>query len=113
MPGGSQLLYSRLLMCKDVGAQHAAEKHSSLLANRVAVELGLDEPNGPSAVLEQAMEVLDDRGASDKANVIYVYLLTACEKVFDGDMDQATFEEHMRWFFGNKVGQVSIDLSVG
>ncbi|KAG6868490.1 hypothetical protein C0993_002028 [Termitomyces sp. T159_Od127] len=98
-----QLLYSRLLMCKEIGAQHAAEKHSSLLANRVAVELGLDEPNGPSAVLEQAMEVLDDRGANGKANVIYMYLLNACEKMFDGDMDQATFEEHMRWFFGNKA----------
>ncbi|KAH0591154.1 hypothetical protein H2248_001252 [Termitomyces sp. 'cryptogamus'] len=98
-----QLLYSRLLMCKEVGARHAAEKHSSLLANRVAVDLGLDEPNGPSAVLEQAMEVLDDRGASEKANVIYMYLLNACEKMFDGDMDQATFEEHMRWFFGNKA----------
>ncbi|KAG6876148.1 hypothetical protein C0992_000678 [Termitomyces sp. T32_za158] len=103
-----QLLYSRLFMCKEIGAKHAAEKHSSLLANRVAVELGLDEPNGPSAVLEQAMEVLDDRGANGKANVIYMYLLNACEKMFDGDMDQATFEEHMRWFFGNKVGAMLI-----
>ncbi|KAF8079008.1 histone deacetylase complex, SIN3 component [Lyophyllum atratum] len=87
-----QLLYSRLLMCKEIGARHAAEKHTSLLANRVAVDLGLDEPNGPSAVLEQTMDVLGDRGASDTANIL-----------FDGDMDQATFEEHMRWFFGNKA----------
>ncbi|GLB35790.1 putative histone deacetylase (HDAC) interacting [Lyophyllum shimeji] len=98
-----QLLYSRLLMCKEIGAQHAAEKHASLLANRVAVELGLDEPNGPSAVLEQTIEALGDRGASENANVVYMYLLNACEKLFDGDMDQATFEEHMRWFFGNKA----------
>ncbi|KAF5385000.1 hypothetical protein D9615_001214 [Tricholomella constricta] len=101
-----QLLYSRLLMCKEIGSQHAAEKHASLLANRVAVELGLDEPNGPSAVLEQTMDVLGDRGASDSANVVYMYLLNACEKLFDGDMDQATFEEHMRWFFGNKAYQL-------
>ncbi|KAG5647682.1 hypothetical protein DXG03_008405 [Asterophora parasitica] len=98
-----QLLYSRLLMCKEIGAQHATEKHASLLANRVAVDLGLDEPNGPSAVLEQTMDVVGDRGANDSANVIYMYLLNACEKLFDGDMDQATFEEHMRWFFGNKA----------
>ncbi|KAG6845379.1 hypothetical protein H0H87_010488, partial [Tephrocybe sp. NHM501043] len=98
-----QLLYSRILMCKEIGAQHAAEKHTSLLANRVAVELGLDEPNGPSAVLEQTIEILDDRGASGHANVVYMYLLNACEKMFDGDMDQATFEEHMRWFFGTKA----------
>ncbi|KAG6919038.1 hypothetical protein DXG01_009748 [Tephrocybe rancida] len=101
-----QLLYSRILMCKEIGAQHAAENHASLLANRVAVELGLDEPNGPSTVLEQTIEVLGDRGASDKANVVYMYLLNACEKMFDGDMDQATFEEHMRWFFGNKAYQL-------
>ena len=25
-------------------------------------------------------------------------------KLFDSELDQATFEEHMRWFFGNKVG---------
>ncbi|KAG6849975.1 hypothetical protein H0H93_002977 [Arthromyces matolae] len=98
-----QLLYSRLLMCKEIGAQHAAEKHSFLLANRVAVELGLDEPNGPSTVLEQTMDLLGDRGGTGNSNVIYVYLLSACEKMFEGDMDQATFEEHMRWFFGNKA----------
>ncbi|RDB29628.1 Paired amphipathic helix protein pst1 [Hypsizygus marmoreus] len=98
-----QLLYSRLLMCKEIGARHAAEKHANLLANRVAVELGLDEPNGPSVVLEQTMEVLGDRGASDNANVVYMYLLNACEKFFDSEMDLATFEEHMRWFFGTKA----------
>jgi paired amphipathic helix protein Sin3a len=99
-----KLLYSRLLMCKQIGLQHAAQKHSTLLANRVAVELGLDEPNGPAAVLAQTMDVLGDRGATDDANVVYMYLLNACEKLFDSELDQATFEEHMRWFFGNKVG---------
>ena len=91
-------------MCKQIGLQHATQKHSTLLANRVAVELGLDEPNGPAAVLAQTMDVLGDRGASDDANVVYMYLLNACEKLFDSELDQATFEEHMRWFFGNKVG---------
>lgn len=91
-------------MCKEIGARLAAQKHAPLLANKVAVDLGLDDPNGPSAVLSQTMEVLGDRGASDGANVVYMYLLNACEKLFDSDLDQATFEEHMRWFFGNKVG---------
>jgi paired amphipathic helix protein Sin3a len=99
-----QLLYSRLLMCKQIGLQHAQQKHSTLLANRVAVELGLDEPNGPAAVLAQTMDALGDRGSCDDANVVYMYLLNACEKLFDSELDQATFEEHMRWFFGNKVG---------
>ena len=87
-----------------MGAELAAERHASLIANRVAVELGLDDPNGPSAILTQTMEVLGERGVNDGSNVVYLYLLNECEKLFDNEMDQATFEEHMRWFFGTKVG---------
>lgn len=64
------------------------------------MELGLDDPLGPSTVLKQAMS----QSKSEGANIAYMYLLDACEKVFDNDLDQATFEEHTRWFFGNKVG---------
>uniref|UniRef100_A0A0W0G4L7 Putative histone deacetylase complex, SIN3 component n=1 Tax=Moniliophthora roreri TaxID=221103 RepID=A0A0W0G4L7_MONRR len=93
-----QLLYFRLSMCKEVGQQLASEKHSHLLANPVAVELGLDDPNGPATVLAQ-----HSFEGSTGTNVVYMYLLDACEKVFAGDLDQSTFEEHMRWFFGNKA----------
>lgn len=89
-------------MCKEIGSQLALQQHAPLLANVVAVDLGLDDPNGPSAVLAQTMEVLG-RDSSDGANVVYMYLLSACEKLFDNELDQATFEEHMRWFFGTKV----------
>ncbi|KAG7099673.1 hypothetical protein E1B28_001498 [Marasmius oreades] len=92
-----QLLYSRLLMCKEIGARLASEKHSLLLANPVAVELGLDDPNGPATVLGQTT-----KGSGD-ANVVYLYVLNACEKMFAGDLDQSSFEEHMRWFFGSKA----------
>ena len=87
-------------MCKEEGQIFAKENHASLLANPVAVELGLDDPNGPSTVLG-SMDTL--RGGSDEINVVYMYLLDACEKVFAGELDQTSFEEHMRWFFGNKV----------
>jgi len=95
-----KLLYSRLLLCKDVGEQLAAKKHVPLNPNPMAVELGLEDPNGPSAVLAQVMEAL---GMTESTNVAYTYLLEAWEKVCDNELDQATFEEHMRWFFGNKV----------
>ncbi|KAL4269176.1 Transcriptional regulatory protein Sin3-like protein [Pleurotus pulmonarius] len=101
-----QLLYSRLLTCKLIGTHLAAEKHRPLLANPVAAELGLDDPNGPSAVLAQAMEAMGEQGVAEGSNVVYMYLLDACEKVFDGELDQSTFEEHMRWFFGNKAYHV-------
>lgn len=90
----------------------AAEKHRPLLANPVAAELGLDDPNGPSAVLAQAMEAMGEQGVAEGSNVVYMYLLDACEKVFDGELDQSTFEEHMRWFFGNKVNQTAV-VSLG
>lgn len=110
-----QLLYSRLHMCKEVGAELAAQKHSTLLANRVAVELGLDDPNGPAAVMAQTMEILGERGTTDDddANVVYMYLIHACDKLFDNELDQATFEEHMRWFFGNKVKDTKNLSSIG
>ena len=82
----------------------AAEKHASLFANPVAEHLGLDEPNGPPAVLKQALEAFgSSRDGDEQPNVLYLYLLDACEKVFENELDQATFEEHMRWFFRTKV----------
>ena len=96
-------MYSRLLICKEIGADMAREKHASLLANPVAVHLGLDEPNGPSVVLAQAIEAVGQSTSEEPTNVIYEYLLEACEKVFANELDQATFEEHMRWFFRTKV----------
>jgi paired amphipathic helix protein Sin3a len=70
----------------------------------VAVELGLDDPNGPTAVLAQTTEILGERGTAENANAVYMYLIHACDKLFDNELDQPTFEEHMRWFFGSKVG---------
>ncbi len=83
----------------------AAEKHASLLSNPVAIHLGLEDPNGPSVVLKQAMEASgSSREGEGASNVIYSYLLYACEKLFENELDQGTFEEHMRWFFRTKVG---------
>jgi paired amphipathic helix protein Sin3a len=64
----------------------------------------MDDSQGPSGVLEQ---ILRDRGvgAEDSGEALYQYLLEACEKLFMNELDQATFEEHMRWFFGTKVGE--------
>ena len=94
-----------------MGAQLAAEKHASLTPNPVARALGLDEPNGPSVVLEQAMKTFGSGRDGEEVNVLYLYMLDAWEKVFENELDQATFEEHMRWFFRTKVGRRCRDLS--
>lgn len=91
----------------------AAEKHASLLANPVAVQLGLDEPNGPSVILSQAAEAIGAASPGETPNVLYMYLLDACEKVFENELDQATFEEHMRWFFGTQVRMLLNSTSHG
>jgi hypothetical protein len=60
----------------------------------------MDDSQGPSSVLEQ---ILRDRTTEDNEEALYQYMLEACEKLFMNELDQATFEEHMRWFFGTKV----------
>ncbi|KAL1741018.1 hypothetical protein HDZ31DRAFT_46324 [Schizophyllum fasciatum] len=109
-----QELYARLLTSKQTSRRHAAENFKSLLANPVAVQLGLDEPNGPPVLLAQTREALAERGISDERDMMYMYLLDAAEKSFSSDkrtqdkdsLDNATFEEHMRWFFGFKAYQL-------
>jgi paired amphipathic helix protein Sin3a len=103
-----QLLYSRLSSCKEEGRKHARQKFRHLVANPIAVELGMDDPQGPSSVQEQ---ILRDRGAEENEESLYQYMLEACEKLFMNELDQATFEEHMRWFFGTKVGRFPPDSS--
>ena len=94
--------------------------------NPVAEELGLVDAHGPGAVLALASSipphggadqmVLGSLGAVDgdtgdaavrnasRPEVhFYGYLLDALEKLFENDLDQATFEENMRFLFGTKV----------
>ncbi|KAG0702743.1 hypothetical protein DFH29DRAFT_920208 [Suillus ampliporus] len=98
-----QLIYSRLLVCKEEGAHQTAKGLNPADCNPIAIELGLDDPNGPPAVLAQAMEAVSNRQTLDATDVVYLYMLEAFEKFFDNELDQGLFEEHMRWFFGNKA----------
>jgi len=59
-------------------------------------------------VLKQATETFG-RGQPD-GNLLYLYLLDACEKVFENELDQGIFEEHMRWFFGTKVSPALVGV---
>ncbi|KAF9245891.1 hypothetical protein BU15DRAFT_85551 [Melanogaster broomeanus] len=98
-----QLIYSRLIMCKEDGAKHVSENLNPMQCNPIAIELGLDDPNGPGAVLRQAMEALGEQQPSSTPNLVYMYFLGACEKLFDNELEVGLFEEHMRWFFGNEA----------
>ncbi|KAH0838111.1 hypothetical protein J3R83DRAFT_6357 [Lanmaoa asiatica] len=98
-----QSIYSRLVTCKDDGAKHVAENLDPMDSNPIAVELGLDDPNGPGAVLRQAMEALGEQRPDSTQELVYMYFIDACEKFFDGELEVGLFEEHMRWLFGNQA----------
>ena len=74
-------------------------------SNPIAVELGLDDPNGPGIVLRQAMDALGEQRPNNTPDLVYIYFLDACEKLFDGELEANLFEEHMRWFFGNQASE--------
>lgn len=151
-----QLLYSRLLQCKEICLKLAVQdpKRSMFNVNPVAKQLGLVDTHGSGAVLARAAGVpthphqdhhvqrvaallnVHSTAQSQQEGVpvatmpstavprpqiqmshlyqafailnrpeahFYGYLLDACEKLFEGEMDQATFEENMRFLFGTKV----------
>lgn len=56
-----------------------------------------------SADQQDAESRTEDRPESH----FYGYLLDACEKLFEGEFDQTTFEENMRFLFGTKVRRLS------
>jgi len=104
------LIYSRLLVCKEEGARQTAKGLNPADCNPIAIELGLDDPNGPPAILAQAMEAVCNHKAREATDVVYLYMLEAFEKLFDNELDQGLFEEHMRWFFSNKVSVYSLGI---
>lgn len=88
---------------------------SVYLVNPVAEDLGLVDSTGPGAVLAIAAHPHGpDSSAGSSANAsvgraeahFYDYLLDACEKLFEGEVEQATFEENMRFLFGTKVSGI-------
>lgn len=97
-----QLLYSRLLLCKRIGAQLAAEGSSSCAIDPVAADSGVELMPDSTAVPGNAAEYF------------YGHLLELCEKIFDNVIDQATFEDTVRYMFGMKAYNVfTLDKVIG
>jgi paired amphipathic helix protein Sin3a len=87
-----QILYSRLLLCKTIAADLAEQKKQPI--NPVAIKLGLAEPETQNFGVENG---------ENPARHYYDHLLALCERLFDQDIDQATFEETLRLMFSNKA----------
>ncbi|GAC71740.1 gluconate kinase [Moesziomyces antarcticus T-34] len=105
-----QLLYARLHKVKDLGVQMANKHPLRSKINPLAIELGLqDGGSGPAAVvgatanassLGPVAPTNEEAGLTLHPSRYYDTLLDMCEKLFDGDVDQATYEESVRYMYG-------------
>lgn len=77
------------------------------LANPLAVSLGLADATGPGASRLVA-------SGPNPAGQFYEHTLECCEQLFDNEMDQATFEDHLRFMFGIRAYHLfTVDKVVG
>lgn len=67
----------------------------------------MTEGSGPGNLVRIPKPTDDDPNATDKernpARYYYQYMLDACEKLFDAEIDQNSFEEQLRFMFGTKA----------
>nr|XP_031858732.1 uncharacterized protein CI109_005826 [Kwoniella shandongensis]KAA5525804.1 hypothetical protein CI109_005826 [Kwoniella shandongensis] len=87
-----QILYSRLLTCKEIAEQLASEKKQPI--NPTAIKLGLAEPETAYYGIE---------GGENPAQHYYGHLLSMSERLFENEVDNLTFEETLRLMFGKKA----------
>ncbi|KAJ1032939.1 hypothetical protein NDA16_000218 [Ustilago loliicola] len=105
-----QLLYSRLHKVKELGVQMSNKQPLRSKINPLAIELGLqDGGSGPAAVVGAAANssslgpvapTNEEAGLTLHPSRYYDTLLDMCEKLFDGDVDQGTYEESVRYMYG-------------
>ncbi|TNY18897.1 hypothetical protein DMC30DRAFT_354754 [Rhodotorula diobovata] len=81
-------IYHRLLAFKQLAADLAASAASARRLNPLGVELGLSTP----------VPVVDT--GDNPAEHYYDHMLDLAEKLFDGDVDQQTYEEQLRFMVG-------------
>jgi paired amphipathic helix protein Sin3a len=89
-----QVLYSRLLTCKETADKLAKEGTSVQQINPLAYELGLADGSAAHAPYLEG---------SNPAAEYYGHLLGLCERLFENDVDVNVFEESLRLMYGNKA----------
>ncbi|GAA5892975.1 hypothetical protein JCM8208_004141 [Rhodotorula glutinis] len=81
-------IYHRLIAFKQLSTDLAASSASARRLNPLGVELGLSTP----------VPVVDT--GDNPAEHYYEHMLDLAEKLFDGDVDQQTYEEQLRFMAG-------------
>lgn len=78
--------------CKDTAAELAADNKHPI--NPIAIKLGLAEPDTQFYGIE---------AGENPAQHYYTHLLSMAERLFENEVDAATYEETLRLMFGTKA----------
>ena len=89
------LLYHRLSTVKNAATELVIQREQAPRLNPLAVELGLAQPL-------PIIDIPTVEGVSPPSQY-YDHSLDLCERLFDTDIDQNTFEEHLRYMWGTKA----------
>ncbi|EJD05455.1 uncharacterized protein FOMMEDRAFT_118525 [Fomitiporia mediterranea MF3/22] len=92
-----ELLYSRLLSCKDLANRLANDPSSPYRMNPLASDLGLLNTEPPDQQLAEIQKL------PLPAVHFYPFLLETCERLFDNVVDPQMFEDITRYMFGTKA----------
>lgn len=102
-----QTLYSRLETIRNAAIKFSDIPPTAHLVNPVARELGLHDSIGALA-----SRLLNE--GPNMAHRFYPFALDCCERLFDGEMEQAQFEDLMRYMFGTSAYLMfTVDKVVG
>ena len=89
-------MYSRLQLFKELAAHIANERPEQHKNSPLAGRLGLLA--GFPRIPERATH----------AAHFYDLLLESCEKLFDNELEQAAFEDQLRYMFGIQVSDITV-----
>ena len=85
-----------------MAARLASDTTDPRLKDTIASNLAILDVPAPDWYLENL------KAENTPALHYYDYLLKNCERLFDNEIDQITFEEIARYMFGTKVRQISL-----
>lgn len=86
-----QLIYTRLRTMKTVGEELQKSPERNKAQNQIALELGVQ------------INRLDELEVGQSKTSPYEQVIELCDKLFDSDIDQTTFEESVRYLYGTQA----------
>jgi hypothetical protein len=106
----AQIAHARIALIKETATELGASTASSSTASTTSVQdhaqtsSARDEPlAGPSSAASSSTKGESSNTSGKTAAQLYGGFLSACERLFDNELEPLAFEDLMREMFGNKV----------